>query len=157
MMTLDVKQLQQTLSLHLRSIPGIGDKNSSKLTNYLLKRPFLARDLGRTLLLAYRKCKECIGCRGLTLTSKCDICSSKKRGSRLCIVKEEQDRDIIEKSGLHTGRYFVLRSPFRINEYVSHVIEKLLAQIKDMCASHIIFALPISPEWILTRQQIMHK
>jgi len=53
--------------------------------------------------------KNCAKCRTLTEKNICEICSNISRdNTQLCVVETPSDINVIEQSGVYTGKYFVL-------------------------------------------------
>lgn len=91
-------------------LPGIGPKSAARLTYFLLRAP---KERSLALAESLSQMKEqtvlCQHCYNVADRSPCGICTDPGRDrSRLCVVEEPLDVVALEKSGVFTGRYFVL-------------------------------------------------
>lgn len=100
----------QDLIQHLSRWPSVGPKTAERYVFYLLKqKPDYLKNLADTIYKLPENIKYCEHCRSLSELSICPICQDKNRDRNiLCVVKNIQDLDLIEKTGQFKGYYFVL-------------------------------------------------
>jgi len=91
-------------------LPGIGPKSAARMAYHYLRSPNKdATELSKVLKEMDDNIHFCKECFNVTDKEICDICSSKLRDkSKVCVVEEPLDVVAFEKSGVFTGRYFVL-------------------------------------------------
>ena len=100
----------EKLNKAFSKLPGVGSKTAQRFIYHLLERDRPGGlDLAKALNEAMENIKNCERCRTLTEKNICEICSSNSRDeSQLCIVETPSDINVIEQSGVYSGRYFVL-------------------------------------------------
>ena len=100
----------EKLNKAFSKLPGVGSKTAQRFIYYLLERDRLGGlELAVALKEAMENVKNCEKCRTLTEKTVCDICSNHSRDdSQLCIVETPSDINVIEQSGVYSGKYFVL-------------------------------------------------
>lgn len=93
-------------------LPGIGEKTAAKLAFFLLKaNPAYVKNFSDALGSLHASVQECRECHGLTDISSdiCKICSASHRDStKICVVEDYLDMLSIERTGIFSGKYFVL-------------------------------------------------
>lgn len=91
-------------------LPGIGEKNATRLAFYILRAPAeFAEGLSRAITDTKRRVTLCSICFSFTSESTCEICRDEKREkATICVVEEPLDLIAIERSGEFNGRYHVL-------------------------------------------------
>ena len=102
------------LSEAFKHFPGIGPKQAKRFVYYLLSKDSGFREeiakLITSLSSDIRVCPTCF--RFFVkkhVSSECNICIDKNRNSKvLMIVAKDVDLEIVEKSGVYDGHYFVL-------------------------------------------------
>lgn len=101
-----ISRLIDTLS----SLPGIGEKNATRLAFHIFKSSDeYAKRLARAIADTKTKVSLCSVCYSFASESPCDICRDDRRESSLiCAVEEPLDLIAIEKSGEFRGKYHVL-------------------------------------------------
>jgi len=103
----------QNLINALARLPGIGPKTASRLTFYLLNAPEDAsQDLAEALIALKSGIAFCQVCFNITEAGRetCEVCASHQRdGKVICVVEEPLDVLAIERIGVYTGKYHVLR------------------------------------------------
>ena len=93
--------------------PGIGERQSRRFVYFLLaqNRDYV-NDLAQTienLKQAVQQCPLCLRYSRLGTDGICDTCSNPSVDrSILLVVEKDTDHDVIKKSGLYSGNYFVL-------------------------------------------------
>jgi recombination protein RecR len=101
-----LKELIQSLCC----LPGIGPKSAQRMAFHLLQRNRDGgRQLSRILSQAMDDIGYCLGCRTLSETEHCEICSNPLRDSEiLCVVESAADSWVIDQATSFKGTYFVL-------------------------------------------------
>ena len=102
--------LIQELIDAFRILPGVGPKSAQRMAYHVLERnKGGGKILSDALSKAIEKVGQCSQCRTLTEEPTCAICCSTQRNTtELCIVEHPTDVDVIERSGVFKGKYFVL-------------------------------------------------
>ncbi len=102
--------LIQELIDAFRILPGVGPKSAQRMAYHVLERNKGGGEiLSDALSKAIEKVGQCSQCRTLTEEPTCAICCSTQRNTtELCIVEHPTDVDVIERSGVFKGKYFVL-------------------------------------------------
>lgn len=97
--------------IHLLSqLPGIGEKNATRLSIQILKNSTdYAQNLSRAISDIKTKVKSCEQCFSLCTSTICDICSDNSRDHKvICVVEDPIDLIAIEKTNEFNGRFHVL-------------------------------------------------
>lgn len=91
-------------------LPGIGEKNATRLAFHVLRAPSeFADGLSKAITDTKRKVTLCPNCFSFTSENVCDICSDESRGKGVvCVVEEPLDLVAIERSAEFDGKYHVL-------------------------------------------------
>lgn len=94
----------------LKRIPGIGAKTAQRMAFYVLGLPQDDADrLAETIREAKRKIFYCSVCNNITHVDPCQMCTDPHRQDDvLCVVEEPFNIASIEKTGVYSGRYYVL-------------------------------------------------
>ncbi len=94
----------------LRCLPGVGVKSAQRMALHLLERDREgARRLAVALTTAADRVGRCRGCRSLSETELCPLCTNPQRDSGLlCVVETPGDVLALEQATGFRGRYFVL-------------------------------------------------
>ncbi len=102
--------LIQELIDAFRILPGVGPKSAQRMAYHVLEREKRGgKILSDTLSKAIEEVGHCSLCRTLTEEPTCAICCSTQRNTiELCIVEHPTDVEVIERSGVFKGKYFVL-------------------------------------------------
>ena len=149
----------------MRSLPGIGTKQSERFVTHILERgPAYAHDMAETLMRLHQSVRQCpVSYQYFETTDESErlspIVRDKNRDdSILMIVEKDSDIVSIEKSHAYNGQYFVLgglvpmlqtktRSSIRIVELLNHIKDKL----SKGTLSEIILGFSFTPEGDHTR------
>lgn len=93
-----------------RRLPGIGRKSAERLAFHVLRMPLSdVEALSQDMYNARKNIRKCIVCGNLTESETCPICADAHRDhSTICVVKDVQDVQAIEKTGEYRGVYHVL-------------------------------------------------
>jgi len=108
-----MNRIQKLTELFSR-FPGIGPRGAKRFVYFLLTKPKSFHDelasLLKDLSNATVKCKDCHRFFGNDGTfESCIICNDSSRNEKLLMVVEKDvDLDNIERSGIYSGKYFVL-------------------------------------------------
>jgi recombination protein RecR len=99
-----------TLIESLSKLPGIGEKNATRLAFHLLRSPKeFSENIAKAIVDARRKVSICPICFSYMAGDNCSICTDDKRDkSVICVIEEPFDLLAIEKSREHKGKYHVL-------------------------------------------------
>jgi len=127
-------------------LPSVGPRTAERYVFYLLKSgkkdvAELTNSL-KTLIESIQSCEECWD---FVDESPCTVCADKKRSKQtICVVKEPQDLQQIEKTGTYAGTYHVLRGTLKPSapdtaKYLK--IAELLERIKKEPTTEVILAL----------------
>lgn len=95
----------------LSSLPGIGEKNATRLAFHIVFKasPEKARGLSEAIDLARKGLSVCETCFHFSSGGRCAICGNTRRDfSTVCVVEQPLDLIAIEKSGGYRGVYHVL-------------------------------------------------
>jgi recombination protein RecR len=100
----------QHLIDQFKRLPGIGGKSAQRLAFHVLRTP---REDAERLCEAIRQVKDrvtyCTICNNFTDIDPCNVCADDTRDrTRICVVEEPPNVNVIEKSGGHRGTYHVL-------------------------------------------------
>lgn len=124
------KSIQHLISA-FRKLPSVGQRTAERFAFYLLKS---GKKEVAEITLALKELidnvKSCEQCWDFGDTNPCAICANKNRDqSIICIVCEPQDMHVIERTGIFSGLYHVLRG---VIEPGSDEMDKL--KIKELFA-----------------------
>ncbi len=141
----------QNLIQHLSRWPSVGPKTAERYVFYLLKqKPDYLRNLADTISKLPENIKYCEHCRALSEAPICSICQDKNRDQNiLCIVKNIQDLDLIEKTGQFKGYYFILGELLNTLENIGPEqlpIQELQKTIKHWQSKELLIALSFNLE-----------
>lgn len=152
-----------------KEFPGIGERQARRFVYFLMFKNGSYNENLSGLILDLKKevaqCKECF--RFFILNSKreklCDICGNANADpSILMIVEKDSDLESVKKSGIYSGKYFILGGlvPIVEKNTKSRIrIEELKKKISDNNElKEIILAFSLSPQGdhtdIYVREQI---
>jgi recombination protein RecR len=126
----------------LSQLPGIGEKNATRLAIQILKNSTeYSRNLANAVLEVKTKVNLCNRCFCLTTDNICNFCSSnEERSNMICVVEDPIDLIAVEKSREFGGKYHVLHgaiSPIdgigpedlKINELISRIEQESINEI----------------------------
>lgn len=104
---------RERLSDHFARLPGIGPRQAARFVAFIARQsPAFVETMAHDMVALRKGVKECPRCGRLheAATSDCSICSSVSRDHTLImVVRNDQDVDAVERSGLYNGTYFLLR------------------------------------------------
>lgn len=129
----------------LKKIPSIGAKTAQRIAFYLTR---LSQEEVEALANAIKEAKRstfhCSICNSLTHIEPCQYCSDSSRSDEtLCVVEEPFNIYSIEKTGIYSGRYYVLLgalSPLKGVGPDELKTEKLVKRIKEGKFKEVILA-----------------
>jgi recombination protein RecR len=130
----------------LSRLPGIGPKSAARVAFHLLKmHPSDVKKLAESLVALKEKIGSCSICGGISDGGICSICTDLLRDATvLCIVEEQRDLLIIERTGVFKGKYHVLGgviSPLDGIGPEDLSFDRLLSRIKNGSIREILVAL----------------
>jgi recombination protein RecR len=129
----------------LSKLPGIGEKNATRLAFHLLKSPReFAENIAKAIIEAKTKVFICQTCFSFMAGDNCSICTDQKRDkSVICVVEEPFDLLAIERSREHRGKYHVLNGIISPMEGVGPddlKIKELINRLKTEPITEVIIA-----------------
>jgi len=94
----------------LKKIPSIGAKTAQRIAFYIISLLQEEADkLAKAIKDAKRNTFYCSICNSMTHVDPCQYCTDSSRSDEvLCIVEEPFNIFSIEKTGIYTGKYYVL-------------------------------------------------
>ncbi len=128
-------------------LPGVGRRTAERYVFHLLKT---GKKDPAELALAIKNLittiKSCAICADFSDRSPCTICADTKRNlQQICVVAEPQDLQAIERTGVYTGRYHILRGLVETDALISDEnalkIPELLIRAKSPEITEVILAL----------------
>lgn len=139
----------QALAQALQRLPGVGEKTAHRMAWHFLQHDREgALLLARSLTQACELVGHCSRCNTLSQLPVCDVCSDPNRDSSvLCVVESSSDQDMIEKTGLYHGLYFVLSGAVKPLDGVgvqSSGLTQLIARIQQNSADISVSAATLS-------------
>jgi recombination protein RecR len=101
-----ISRLIETLS----KLPGIGEKNATRLAFYILRAPAgFSESLSKAIVDTKKRVTFCQTCYSFASENLCEICKDTGRDKTIiCVVEEPLDLIAIERSGEFRGTYHVL-------------------------------------------------
>ncbi len=128
----------------LAGLPGLGPRSARRLLFHLINnRSNLMLPLSQALEQAASEIGKCELCRNLDALSPCSICADQTRSSSLCVVETVADLWVLERYGVHRGRYFVLGgalSAQKGTEPADLGLPKLAERARDLKSEEVIVA-----------------
>jgi recombination protein RecR len=155
----EIKELIEVL----QKLPSIGYKTAEKITFFLISDK---SDLFKEIINAISNLKnniiECSNCYAITMRTfnPCNICISKERENKICVVSNIKDIIHIEETNSYFGKYHVLKGLINPIENITPeklTIEKLIKRIEVEKITEVIFALPTTLEGETTINYISKK
>lgn len=144
-------QILEELINKLKKMPGIGRKSAERIAFYILKMSCAEVD---SLISFMQKVNKglfhCKVCNNLCESEFCSICRNSSRNrSAVCVVENPQDIEVIEKSAVYKGLYYVLWgaiSPLQGVAPQDLKIEKLISYLKEGRIKEVIIATNFTSE-----------
>ncbi len=128
----------------LSQLPGIGEKNATRLAIQILKNSIeYSYSLSNAITEVKSKVNLCENCFCLTAESLCLFCSSEGRENIICVVEDPIDLIAIEKSNEFRGKYHVLHGTISPIDGIGPdelKIKELLQRIENENIEEIIIA-----------------
>ena len=126
-------------------LPGVGPKSAQRITYYLLRAPDSAvKELAEAILSLRQETKLCSVCYNITDSDPCRICSNVQRDrTKICIVEQPHDIEVIEHTGAFKGLYHVLHGAISPTEGVGAEnirIKEIITRLKDGNIEEVIIA-----------------
>ena len=126
-------------------LPGVGPKSAQRITYYLLRAPDTAvKELAEAILSLKQETKLCSVCYNITDADPCRICSNAQRDrTKICIVEQPHDIEVIEHTGAFKGLYHVLHGAISPTEGIGAEnirIKEIIARLKDGNIEEVIIA-----------------
>ncbi len=154
-----MKGIIENLIEELTRLPGIGRKTAQRLAYFIVSMPY---DEAISIADAIRDVKEkarfCRQCFNITDSELCNICASDDRDrSRICVVEEPSNIQVIERTGIFKGLYHVLLGALSPIDGVTPErlkIKELLERLKDGTVEEIIIATNPNTKGEMTAQYL---
>lgn len=136
----------QNLIRAFSKLPSVGPRTAERFVFHLLKSGKKdVAEITNALKILIENIKSCETCWDFSDESPCIICSNPKRlQDILCVIKDPQELQQLEKTKVFTGRYHVLRGiikPGNPDSVKSLKITELLKRIQNENISEVILAL----------------
>jgi recombination protein RecR len=129
----------------LSRLPGIGEKNATRLSIQILKNTVeYSESLSKAIFDLKNKVKLCSICFSLSTSDVCDLCTDIDREQNIiCVVEDPIDLIAIEKSNEFRGVYHVLQGVISPIDGIGPdelKIKELLDRIKKNSVEEVILA-----------------
>lgn len=129
----------------LSKLPGIGEKNATRLAFHIFRYPRENADnLVKAIIDTRTKVILCEECFTFASQSPCSICTGADRDrSSICVVEEPLDMIAVERSGEFKGRYHVLHgliSPIEGIGPEDLKVKELLGRLKEGSVREVLLA-----------------
>lgn len=126
-------------------LPGVGPKSAQRITYHLLRAPDEeVKSLAEAILSLKQETKLCSICLNITDADPCRICSNAQRDrSKICIVEQPHDIEVIEHTGVYKGVYHVLHGAISPTEGIGADnirIKEVIARLTDGGVEEVILA-----------------
>lgn len=152
-------------------MPGVGPRQARRMVFHLLRtRRDTAEEIARLILDLKKNVSVCTSCFRHFVPSQsgghvCSICSDTDRSNEsLMVVEKDVDFENIERSGVFTGKYFILGGMYAplAKEPEAHMrIDPLLTTISDRAKNkglkEIVIALAVNPDGEETARLLARK
>ncbi len=146
----------EKLASYFKEFPGIGERQAKRFVHFIMqKNPAYVQDLA-SMISAIRKnvsqCEICFHFFSGANKNLCDICANPSTDmTSLMVVEKDADYDNIRKSGIYSGRYFILgglvpivdketRRRIRVQELEDAIKTQATSGLKE-----VVLALSLSP------------
>ncbi len=155
------KIIQNSIDV-FKKLPSVGPKTAERFVYYLLKNPDILEKFIQSLSNLMHNVKRCRYCNDFSESDPCEICSNKKRNTKLlCVVEKHQDLYAIENTG-YQGLYYILTeivNPLEGQMIKKTDLEKLFERIQNVEESikpqEVIIATGLTTEGELTASYIL--
>jgi recombination protein RecR len=126
-------------------LPGVGPKSAQRITYHLLRAPDEeVKSLAEAILSLKQETKLCSICLNITDADPCRICSNAQRDrSKICIVEQPHDIEVIEHTGVYKGVYHVLHGAISPTEGIGADnirIKEVITRLTDGGVEEVILA-----------------
>jgi len=144
-------QYLEDLIRRLGKLPGIGHKTAQRLGFYLLRAPAEeARGLGDAILRVRDEVGTCELCGNFAESQPCALCRDERRDrTMLCVVESPGDAVVLEKTGIFSGLYHVLKGTLSPVDGVGPEevgISKLVDRVRQEGFQEVIIATNPTPQ-----------
>ena len=147
-----------------QSFPGIGKRQARRFVYFLLHKDngYIGQLLNEISAIKQQinQCQECYRFYTKDNHTHCPICLEANDSKQIMIVEKDADLENIHKTGLYSGKYFVLGGFIASHEKkrsyarVDQLITRIDRDIKGKNIDEVIFGLSISPEAEHTRLRL---
>jgi recombination protein RecR len=99
-----------TLIQELNRLPGIGPKSAQRIAYFILRsNESDNKSLADAIMEVKQKTRLCSICLNVSEKEVCSICANEQRDrSKICVVEQPQDINVIEHTRKYNGLYHVL-------------------------------------------------
>jgi recombination protein RecR len=155
---------RERLADHFTRFPGIGPRQAARFVAFLARSsPAFVEAMARDMITLRKSVKECSRCGRFHehTTEDCSICTNTSRDhSTIMVVRNDQDVEAVERSGLYTGTYFLIRDILDIGEEsqlprMQKLIERVNAE-KKKGSVEVIIGLAATPSGDYTAGKLIN-
>lgn len=111
---------RERLSDHFARFPGIGPRQAARFVAFLARQsPAFVETMAHDMVTLRKSVKECPRCGRFHEGAQgdCGVCANAARDkATIMVVRNDQDVDAVERSGLYSGTYFLIREILDIGE-----------------------------------------
>lgn len=136
------KSLEELIT-SLTELPSLGPKSAERIALCLLDKPHKIEQLIK-VIKNLEKTGYCVQCNSFTEGKLCAICENPQRDKhKICVVEEPHQVDILERSGIFKGLYYVLHgsvAPLEGKNPQDLKVDKLIKRIKEDHIKEVILA-----------------
>ena len=150
----------EDLAIRLAKNPGITRRSAHKLLFHFIRNKEKIDDFIKILQKVEEEISTCKSCGNVAFESFCNICSSSRNKSVVCVVEDFEDVGNLEKGGWYDGVYHVLGGLLSAQKNMlpeNLNTKPLLEKVKMGQVVEIIFASTSSFEWQATMHFIVHE
>ncbi len=143
-MNYTIPSLQRLIEQFCR-LPGVGKKSAERLAFYLISKPESeCKAFADAIMEAKNNVHTCRKCMNITDKEVCDICGDVKRDqTTICVVEDEKDVPVFERTGEYHGLYHVLHGTISPLDGIGPEdikIKELMARLSDSTVKEVIMA-----------------
>ena len=131
--------------------PGIGRRQAKRFVYFLIKKDTsYIQNLINEIAKVKSEVRQCSSClryypKSETESTLCSLCSERE-GKTIMIVEKDSDLENIERTGLYTGKYFVLKNMYSKDGNYETLLKRLKEGKENEGLRELIFALSLKPE-----------
>ncbi|NOX20738.1 MAG: recombination protein RecR [Nitrospirae bacterium] len=154
-----MKGIIEHLIEELTRLPGIGRKTAQRLAYFIVSMPAEeALSIADAIRDVKEKARFCRQCFNITDSELCHICASPERDhSKICVVEEPSNIQVIERTGFYKGLYHVLLGALSPIDGITPErlkIRELLERLKQTRVDEVIIATNPNTKGEMTAQYL---